>query len=952
MLTREAYESIGGVGGALARHAEETIDAIGIERLPIVRELFRNLVTSQGTRAVREVDELLSVFDGGGREGVKPSPTKAPDRTVGAGLIPARVAASEVLAQLIDARLLTSFEEAVVESDQLAPNRRVEIVHESLLTSWPRLVRWQTQDADAAQLRDQLRQAARLWQERGRPSELLWSGTPYRELRVWRESYPGGLTATEQAFVDAMDHQARRSRRRRRMIAVAFVTGLVVVAAVLAGLWLRSERQARRIEARRLEEIARQTMEETPANGLAFALASLEMTDSHEARRLALQAVWSSPMPLTIGRDQLPGLAIGADFSPDGRWLAVGHFKGELALWPRDGESPTYWKPQEARGRAKFTPDSKALLSVALGDPSVLVWSVPDLRKLGTLDRGGFERSDVGSRTGNVHRGLRRLVRDPGAPGGWRYDLWALDLAESLAEDRLPAGAVGPSEGEMLVALGDELQLHSSAEPGAAPRVLARFESPVDVMAIAPEGDRLATFHGDGGVRLWALGKGFAELLREWPRLGDGGCNDLRFAPSGDQIAVGFDSVEVPVIGIDDPPGSDPLLLQLPGDSRMVELKYHPAGTWLATANMGGVSLWPLDRERYPHVLRGHAGTVEKVAFAPDGRWIVSQGGDGTVRQWPLEGSAGSRTRVVHDWEHPVPTLVGWMELSPDGRYVVSTCNEDIALVVPLDYSAPFPLGGFDNRVLRVAVGGNGRFVAVSGRVDGRGIVRVWDFESNTNRDIDMSDVVGENAFNTSLKLTSRGRVLSGDSEGTLREIDPTDGSNTVIAHGVGGQFTIGRDDDLIVSRHRGDGVASVATIHDLADNEVSPLSSHGDLVISFALDSSGSIVVTGSRDGIVRVGPVSGESPRWLVGHDGCVWGVAVSPDGKWIASGGDDGTIRLWPMPDLSKPPFHDLPRNEFLARLGSLINRRVIHDPDDPESYRIHVDPFPGWATVPEW
>ncbi len=63
LLTRQAYHDIGGVGGALARHAEATIDRIGVERIPIVRELFRNLVTAEGTRAVREWDELLSVFD-------------------------------------------------------------------------------------------------------------------------------------------------------------------------------------------------------------------------------------------------------------------------------------------------------------------------------------------------------------------------------------------------------------------------------------------------------------------------------------------------------------------------------------------------------------------------------------------------------------------------------------------------------------------------------------------------------------------------------------------------------------------------------------------------------------------------------------------------------------------------------------------------------------------------
>ncbi len=54
LLTRRAYHDIGGVGGALARHAEATVDSIGVEQIPIVRELFRNLVTAEGTRAVRE----------------------------------------------------------------------------------------------------------------------------------------------------------------------------------------------------------------------------------------------------------------------------------------------------------------------------------------------------------------------------------------------------------------------------------------------------------------------------------------------------------------------------------------------------------------------------------------------------------------------------------------------------------------------------------------------------------------------------------------------------------------------------------------------------------------------------------------------------------------------------------------------------------------------------------
>ena len=81
-------------------------------------------------------------------------------------------------------------------------------------------MRWQAQDEEGALLRDQLKQAAHLWDEKGRTADLLWSGTAFREYELWRERYPGALTALEEDFARAMAERARRTprlvRRRRR----------------------------------------------------------------------------------------------------------------------------------------------------------------------------------------------------------------------------------------------------------------------------------------------------------------------------------------------------------------------------------------------------------------------------------------------------------------------------------------------------------------------------------------------------------------------------------------------------------------------------------------------------------------------------------------------------------------------------------------------------------------
>ena len=324
LLTREAYKEIGGVAGALAQHAEATLESIGTHRTPLVREVFRDLVTAQGTRAARDREELLSVFEAAPRpRGLEPGSTPSPAGVETPKWI--RKDATEVLDALIDARLLTAYERPGDEEGK--SHRYVEIIHESLLRAWPRLVRWQAQDEDGALLRDQLRQAAQAWQDRGRPEDLLWSGTAYRDFALWRERYPGGLTATEQAFGEAAARLAGRRRRRRRLAVGAMITVLALGLGVVATFWRRAETSRRnaeaetlRAEASKLLALGQLELEKFPTAAVAYALKSLELADARDTRLFALRALQRGPTAIVArGRPEEGFGMIDAGFQPERR---------------------------------------------------------------------------------------------------------------------------------------------------------------------------------------------------------------------------------------------------------------------------------------------------------------------------------------------------------------------------------------------------------------------------------------------------------------------------------------------------------------------------------------------------------------------------------------------------------------------------------------------------------
>jgi hypothetical protein len=290
-------------------------------------------------------------------------------------------------------------------------------------------VRWQAQDAEGAVLRDQLRQAAATWEEHGRASDLLWTGTAYQEFSVWQERYPGGLTATEQAFAEAMTAERQRRRRRRRIAVTTLVTVLLGGLLVVSALWWESvkakrarEAEALHAQASQLLALGRNELARDPAMALAYARKSLELADTPAARRFAVEVLWKGPIARIASPSAVPGLqpeetAGWLDqpvFSPDAAWLAFRNSTtGRALLFPRDGGTPRFL-PRPPDGNASafaFGPQGDLLVTPG-GGSSLRLHSLPDLRELRSIELGG-SRSRGWVSDGVLFTATRPSASDP-----------------------------------------------------------------------------------------------------------------------------------------------------------------------------------------------------------------------------------------------------------------------------------------------------------------------------------------------------------------------------------------------------------------------------------------------------------------------------------------------------------------------------------------------------------
>jgi len=240
-LTVAAYNEMGGVGGAFARHADQIAASVPPHQQIVLRAVMTRLVTPEGTRAVVDHKELLSVSAEPG-------------------------AVEQILDQLVRARLIHLHTDA----DQTAT---VEIVHEMLISEWPTLARWLEEGQAVRGFVHELGQAARNWDSHGRSKDFVWRGVPAQDAIHTANRNVLDLSAVEADYLLAIRKQARRSRTLRLAVFASIFTALMLVIAGGAVAFVRiteaeqnAEDQAREAKAQRGQAVeARQAAEAATA---------------------------------------------------------------------------------------------------------------------------------------------------------------------------------------------------------------------------------------------------------------------------------------------------------------------------------------------------------------------------------------------------------------------------------------------------------------------------------------------------------------------------------------------------------------------------------------------------------------------------------------------------------------------------------------------------------------
>lgn len=511
MLTLASYRAAGGVEGAVAQTAERTYAGLSGEQQTATRDILLRLTAlGEGTEDTR--------------------------RRVPAGeLDPHNEAFREAIAALVRARLVT------VDGDS------VEIAHEALIRSWPRLRTWLTEDRDGLHVHRQLTDATKVWERLGRDPGALYRGRRLAIARAWHPGRRTTLTTTEQDFLTAsitahVAEQRTQLRRARRLRALAGVLAVLVCLATVTTVVAVEQRQR-----------AANQQAIVWSQALAARSEAIRAAQRTTAAMLAMAAYRQAPTAQAVGAvltSQAPKLAAlfanpdsttvrAVAISAGGRAVALGNAdrtttvcSGPTALWTMRSVRPadfatvpnaectaTSWAQQGNRpetlpaGTAGvqavwLAPDGHTLI-IGMRNGTSAIWNLltqHDVTITGKPPAGAVALSPDGHTLAiGSHDGATELCSPTPEPASHRSPCWGNLFDNNGQGYAVSAVAFSPDGRTMATAdLGGTTWLWNVTNR----KIIATFTGSVrgiTALAFSPDGHTLAAANHNGAINLWNM---------------------------------------------------------------------------------------------------------------------------------------------------------------------------------------------------------------------------------------------------------------------------------------------------------------------------------------------------------------------------------------------------------------------------------------------------------------